>query len=165
MTAKSQWNPYVALVWGLPAIVVVASLFTVYLAFSRADDVVADDYYREGLAINQRQAEDQVAASMALHAEITRDQTGISVRVDKLERYPDTLLLTLSHPTVAARDHELQLHYAGNQLYRGMELHSGSDSWYWTLSEKSGNWRLRAHGPFVDRLLLEPDVAIQATSL
>ena len=36
-----------------PAIVVVASLVTVYLAVSGKDPVVDEDYYRKGLEINQ----------------------------------------------------------------------------------------------------------------
>jgi len=36
-----------------PAIVVVASLFTAWLAWSTDDGVVADDYYKRGLVINR----------------------------------------------------------------------------------------------------------------
>ena len=44
---------YVWLVIAGPAIVVVASLVTVYLAVSGKDPVVDEDYYRKGLEINQ----------------------------------------------------------------------------------------------------------------
>lgn len=45
----------------LPASVVVASLYTMYLASSGADDLVVDEYYKDGLAIN-RQLEKSNAA-------------------------------------------------------------------------------------------------------
>ena len=44
---------YVWLVIAGPAVVVVASLVTVYLAVSGKDPVVDEDYYRKGLEINQ----------------------------------------------------------------------------------------------------------------
>ncbi|WP_210546301.1 FixH family protein [Rhodoferax sp. PAMC 29310] len=47
-----------------PAVVVLASFITLYLAITRPDPVVSEDYYRQGLEINQR-LEAQAAASMA----------------------------------------------------------------------------------------------------
>jgi uncharacterized protein len=47
-----------------PAVVVVASFITLYLAITRPDPVVSDDYYREGIEINQRLSS-QEAASLA----------------------------------------------------------------------------------------------------
>ena len=44
------------MVWMLisgPAVVVVASFFTIYLAVSRPDPLVSKDYYKEGVEINQ----------------------------------------------------------------------------------------------------------------
>ena len=37
-----------------PALVVVASMFTLYLAITRPDPVTDDDYYRKGLALSQK---------------------------------------------------------------------------------------------------------------
>ncbi len=47
-----------------PAVVVLASFITLYLAITRPDPVVSEDYYQQGLQINQR-LEAQAAASMA----------------------------------------------------------------------------------------------------
>jgi hypothetical protein len=44
---------HVWLVVSGPAVVVVASFITLYLAITRPDPVVADDYYRKGLEINR----------------------------------------------------------------------------------------------------------------
>lgn len=43
---------HVWLVVSGPAVVVVASFITLYLAISRPDPVVTEDYYRKGLEIN-----------------------------------------------------------------------------------------------------------------
>ena len=52
---------------------VVAGLSTVFIAVSGADSLVADDYYREGKAINRTLAADREAALLEaaarLHAE------------------------------------------------------------------------------------------------
>jgi len=52
----------------LPASVVVAGLTTLVLANRHADDLVVDDYYKDGLAINRKLEKQQRA-----------DQQGISV--------------------------------------------------------------------------------------
>lgn len=44
---------HVWLVISGPAIVVVASFITLYLAMSRADPVLDEDYYRKGININK----------------------------------------------------------------------------------------------------------------
>lgn len=46
-----------------PAIVVVAGFFTLWLAMSRPDPVVAEDYYQRGLDINKTLQEEGGAAA------------------------------------------------------------------------------------------------------
>ena len=41
------------MVVGGPAVVVVASFFTIYLAITRPDPVISEDYYQQGIQINQ----------------------------------------------------------------------------------------------------------------
>src|ERR1035437_2551244 len=49
-----------------PLIVVVAAVYTGWIAFSQQDALVVDDYYRQGKAINQDLRRDQVAARLNL---------------------------------------------------------------------------------------------------
>lgn len=49
-----------------PALVLVAGGYTGYLAVTREDAVVVDDYYKKGKAINQDLRRDKVASSMQL---------------------------------------------------------------------------------------------------
>lgn len=59
---------HVWLVIAGPAIVVVASFITLYLAVTRPDPLVTEDYYRKGLEINKTLGDDAaeaVNASMA----------------------------------------------------------------------------------------------------
>jgi hypothetical protein len=41
-------------IFGLPAVVVVASLVTVYIAVSHQDPVIDEEYYQHGMKINER---------------------------------------------------------------------------------------------------------------
>ena len=56
---------YVWLVVAGPAIVVVAAFVTLYLAVTRPDPVIAEDYYRQGIEINKTLGDDAQAASLA----------------------------------------------------------------------------------------------------
>jgi hypothetical protein len=59
---------HVWLVLSGPAVVVVASFITLYLAVTRPDPVIAEDYYRQGIDINKtldQEANAATAASLA----------------------------------------------------------------------------------------------------
>jgi hypothetical protein len=56
---------HVWLVVAGPAIVVVASFVTLYLAVTRPDPVVSEDYYQKGIEINKTLGNDANAASLA----------------------------------------------------------------------------------------------------
>lgn len=56
---------HVWLVVAGPAIVVVASFITLYLAVTRPDPVVTEDYYRKGIEINKTLGNEADGASMA----------------------------------------------------------------------------------------------------
>lgn len=60
---------YVWMVFGGPAIVVVASFITLYLAVTRPDPVISEDYYQKGIDINQTlDAADAASLAPALKA-------------------------------------------------------------------------------------------------
>jgi len=59
---------HVWLVIAGPALVVVASFITLYLAISRPDPVVDDDYYRKGLEINRTLADNPASLAPAVQA-------------------------------------------------------------------------------------------------
>ncbi|NDP37216.1 MAG: nitrogen fixation protein FixH [Rhodoferax sp.] len=68
---------YVWLVVAGPAIVVVAAIFTFYLAVTRPDQLVSEDYYRQGIEINKTLGAAQAASlAPALQAR-NHAQTGV----------------------------------------------------------------------------------------
>lgn len=56
---------HVWLVFAGPAVVVVASFVTLYLAVTRPDPVISEDYYQKGIEINKTLGNDANAASLA----------------------------------------------------------------------------------------------------
>lgn len=70
MTPAEPWWTFghVWLVIAGPAVVVVASFITMYLAVSGQDPVVDEDYYRKGLEINQTLTDNPASLASAVKA-------------------------------------------------------------------------------------------------
>ena len=81
-----------------PALVVVASLVTAWIAATRGDRVVADDYYKIGLTIN-RQLAAEPAPLPAAGATISLGASGrVRVVLADATPRPAQLRLTVRHP-------------------------------------------------------------------
>lgn len=59
---------YVWLVIAGPVLVVVAGFVTLYLAISRPDPVVSEDYYRQGIEINKTLGDNPASLAPAIKA-------------------------------------------------------------------------------------------------
>jgi len=67
--SNAWWRyPYVWLVISGPAIVVVASFITLYLAVVGRDPVVDEDYYRKGIEINKTLADNPASLAPSVQA-------------------------------------------------------------------------------------------------
>ena len=53
-----------------PAAVIVAGAATMWIAFHSTDGLVADDYYKQGLAINKRLAKEDEAQRLGISASV-----------------------------------------------------------------------------------------------
>lgn len=81
-----------------PAIVVVASLATAWIAVTRGDRVVDDNYYKVGLAINRRLAASPAPVDDA-RATLTITREGrVRLHVDEASRLPARVSVSLRHP-------------------------------------------------------------------
>lgn len=133
----------------LPASVVVAGLITVYIAFANRDATVEDDYYREGLAINQSLAGQQRAAEWGLQARVKFNRQADRVEVElhsaqPLDNTGSTIELKLQHPILAERDmtiHLTALEGTGHR-YQGELSVPPQDNYYLRLTGDKRSWRL-----------------------
>ncbi|MFT4520376.1 MAG: hypothetical protein ACI9JM_002779 [Halioglobus sp.] len=122
--------------------VVLASLSLVYLANRHADDLVVDDYYKNGLAINQVLGKTQRAASLGLAADFSFSPHTVTVLVTgRLDS--ENLNLRLSHPLEADRDFAVSLVALEAGHFTGPLESSIAARWHWTLeSLVNDGWRL-----------------------
>ncbi|MDX2464901.1 MAG: FixH family protein [Porticoccus sp.] len=135
----------------LPGSVVIAGLTTVYIAFNGADSLVSDNYYRDGLAINQRLEQDHLAMEMGLSADIRLDSESgeLFVTLHGSEISAPTLCLQLIHPVDDKRDRELILSLMAPNYYRA-DLDSQLSYRYYLrlLPEPEREWRLNGEMNF-----------------
>jgi hypothetical protein len=142
-TPRPGWRePWVWLVFGIPALTVVAGLATWWFAAQRADSNVAEDWYRQGLTINRSLERDARAAARQLHAELTLlPAHTLEVQLSGQGPMPAQLTLTLVHPVRADADlrHKLIRHPDG--LYRVTDTRIVAGRW--GLKLEAQDWRIQ----------------------
>ncbi|MBE0627538.1 MAG: FixH family protein [Burkholderiales bacterium] len=121
-----------------PAIVVVAGLVTFWLAVRSDDGLVLDDYYKQGLAINQTLDRADAAARLGIVAELYLVDG--RVRVLLAAAAPGALTLRLAHPTRAGMDQSLELSKVGQGIYEGRLQPLRAGRWHVVLEQR--DWRL-----------------------
>lgn len=107
----------------LPTTVVVACLYTIWLAIDSPLSLVKKDYYQEGLTINKNQAELQRATDLGLHMQLDLMSSGQELHItldSKGQPYDagQTLALEFSHPLDAAKDLQLTLEWIAPGEYQ-----------------------------------------------
>lgn len=115
------------------------------LSITSFDGMVDDDYYKQGLAINQRLEQDQRAAELDMSAMLRIDELTGDVMVDlDGEARPERLQLNLLFPTRGNRDQHVMLERIRGGHYIGQLPHSLEYRWYVQLSPESPepDWRL-----------------------
>ena len=94
-----------------PAAVVVAGFYTFYLAKTHADEMVTDDYYKEGKYINMQIERDEAAAQRHIQAQVLFNNDGTAAKIfisgDFDKNVPMQLLLL--HPAKKAYDQTVPL--------------------------------------------------------
>lgn len=137
----------------LPASVVIAGLTTVYIAYQGADTLVNDNYYREGLAINQRLEQDQVASEMGLSAAIKVDSDSgeLFVHLTGEDIPAAKLVLQLLHPTDEQRDQTFTLLSMSPGHYRAdLDIKLRHRYYLRLYPEPNHTWRLNGEINFSD---------------
>jgi len=130
-----------------PGIVVVASMVTLWLAATTDDAVVADDYYKRGLSINQRLERVDRAAALGLDAVADIGADGL-VRVTlnsssaHIDAHPAVVVLGIAHATRGGLDRSAELVLGPDGTYDGRIEPVGQGRWL--VSLETNAWRLPA---------------------
>ena len=127
-----------------PALVVVASLITLWLAIDSNDGLVTEDYYKKGLAINQTLALNDRARKLGLEAGLRLSLDSISIRISSQVSgftQPNKVRVTISHPTRAGLDQSQVLSLQGGR-YSGKFRLPAAGHWLVLLEDDAGTWRI-----------------------
>ncbi len=129
----------------LPATAVIAGIATVIIAMQTHDTLVSDDYYKDGLAINQDLKREQLARDMGLKAHISvnrRNELRIQMSASEpLAAFP-ALEIVLTHPTLASMDIALTALIDRNGDYAVQQATIPAGHWYIRIEAPGQDWRL-----------------------
>jgi hypothetical protein len=128
-----------------PATVVVAGLATAWIAFHGADGLVVDDYYKQGLAINQTLGRTDAAERLGVQAELRFADGRVRVILGN-SAVRGALTLRLVHPTRAGMDQNVNLAAVEPGIYEPNMHAPQRGRWHVVLEER--DWRLAGDWTF-----------------
>jgi hypothetical protein len=128
-----------------PAAVLVAGAITTWIAFASADGLVAEDYYKQGLAINKVIAREEAARKLGVAAEVFRDKDFLRVKLQGEK--PPALFVHLAHGTRAGYDQRLRLARTAEGLYEAALPALPAGRWKMAIEDAQGRWRIAKEAP------------------
>jgi uncharacterized protein len=133
-------EPWPWLLIAPPAIAVAGGIVMAWLAFSSADGVVADDYYRRGLAINRDLGRERVALERGITAAVARSADAL--RVELSGDAPEFLFVRLAHSVRAEHDLRLRLARTAGGVYEAPLEALPRGHWRVVIEDPLGQWRI-----------------------
>ncbi len=145
----------------LPASAVIAGITTVYIAVKNDDSLVVDNYYKEGLAINQVLTKQRVAHELGVTAVMDFNALTSELKIHiptGLTQTDKVLKVRLVHVTQAEKDRVLLLkrNDLNDFVIQVDDIHEGW--WNVFIESMSGNWQInqRIHFPMQGQQLIQP---------
>ena len=135
------------LIMSVPAISAVLGIAMLMLAMGSYDGLVAEDYYKQGLAINEVLDKEAHAARLGVQADMKIVGERLTVVLRGGQANPGALILRLAHPTRANEDLKLRLRMSGVQTYEAAWPQLGEGRWRVILEDEAGTWRVSALWP------------------
>ncbi len=129
-----------------PIIVVIAAFVSFGLAKTNAQEMVTDDYYKDGKHINLQIDRDQHAVERGINAQVMFNPEGTAAKVfitGKLEPQ-NGVNLVLQHPARQAEDRKITLkHLSGNEFIAEFPALPPAVHWYVSVEDGKGVWRVQ----------------------
>ena len=141
------------LIISLPASAVIGGIATIIIAVNSPNALVADDYYKQGLAINQQTERLRVASELGLEGLLRGDDKHLQLelQVDDLQ-LPASLKLEFSHATREELDRSFTLERMDTNIYRIPYEPLQAGNWYIRLLPEDSQWELRGNARIDDGL-------------
>ena len=139
----------------IPGSSVVTGIIMVTVAFTGQDTLVRDNWYKEGMTVNQRMEKRNRAEQAGIKAFITFDSAEniVTLRLSNLDATTDPgLTLELVHPTLAQRDVRAELFKTPDNRYFAKLNNTPSGLYYALLSSSQGDWEIESKVNFSNTL-------------
>jgi hypothetical protein len=127
-----------------PALAVVAGVITLVIAVRTFDGMVVDDYYKEGRAIVQAIERTDHARELGLKASvrIADERLRLELSATDAVSLPETVLLTIAHPTRDGHDQVLRLSGPGG-IFEAAIAPLSAGRWLFQIEDADGrSWKL-----------------------
>lgn len=135
-------EPWPWLLMAGPAAVVVAGVYTMVLAIRSDDGLVAEDYYKQGMAINRELAREKNAQTLNISAQAEFAGDRVTVVVNAGEVQPPTLRLRIVHPTRAGEDRNVLVVAQGGKAYSAALPRLSHEARRLILEDPAATWRI-----------------------
>ena len=142
MSPNVPWyrEPWPWLLMSGPGAVLVAGAVTMWIAFASADGLVADDYYKQGLAVNRVLAKEEEARRLGVSADVHLGAGTIEVRL--AGQHPEVLFVHLAHATRSGHDVRLRLIPTVGGTYQAELPPLAAGRWRIVIEDARGSWRV-----------------------
>jgi hypothetical protein len=140
-----------------PLAAIFMGVLMVVLASRSNDGLVADDYYKRGLAINQTLDRYERARVIGVQGTLSFNAERTRVRLSVPQAKDDVLTLRFVHPTRAGLDQVVRLERTSAGLYEGAMAPPALGHWHLALEDEQATWRITGVWvPSEDAARLEP---------
>lgn len=126
----------------LPLSSVIAGITTLLIAANTTDSMVVDDYYKDGLAINESLAKKEQAKKLGVYAELNFEDKRISLTVTAKKVIKDSLFLEFQHATLSEKDFRLALKKDAKGNYYSELDKDVSGKWFISLYPYQKEWEV-----------------------
>lgn len=145
---KQKWPWFVI---SFPLLTVLAGIITYKIAADNPHSLVQDDYFKEGLAINQSLAKQEQAITQGIRAILTMDRESqlilvnlSSIQAASTQPLAEELKLTFSHPTQQKKDRIVILSRLSNNEFAAQLPELPKAYWHVRLMDKSERWLIKS---------------------
>jgi hypothetical protein len=128
----------------IPLATVLKSGHTIYVMNQQSPDLVIDDYYAEGKAINMNLAKFKESALRNLQGHILLAGNKAIVRFEKNAALEQSLTLQFVHNTFAEKDFTVKAERSGENLFVAELPSTLTGKWNLLVTDDSQQWKLRS---------------------
>lgn len=153
-------EPWPWLLMAAPLAAIIMGVVMMVLAGRSNDGLVADDYYKRGLTINQTLDRVERARALGVEADASFNADRTQIRVRVVGATDPKLGLRFMHPTRAGLDQVVELERSAGGMYEGRMTAPALGHWHLSMEDPAGNWRISGvWSPEADAARLEPAAA------